>query len=102
MKNKAPLFFLMALATNCAIAQEEPDADMPKKGSYLFHGQPLIEDNSMFIEEAFNQEAGVVQYINNLVLDDGSATYVFCNEIPLADYHHQLSFQGGYANLDDG
>jgi len=69
---------------------------IPRKGSYLEHGQPVIEDNSMFIEEAFNQEAGIIQHISNLIIDDGNVIYAYTQEIPLADVKHQLSFGISY------
>jgi Putative MetA-pathway of phenol degradation len=72
---------------------------IPKKGSYLYYGQPSIEDNSMFIEEAFNQETGIVQHISNLIIDDGNLIYSYTQEIPLDDYRHQLSFTVPYARL---
>lgn len=77
------------------------DSIAPKKGSYLYYGQPAIEDNSMFIEEAFNQETGVIQHISNLVFDDGNWIYAYTQEIPLDDYRHQLSFTLPYSWLDE-
>jgi len=71
-------------------------ADTLKKGSYLFYGQPAIEDNSMLIEEAFNQEAGVIQHISNLILAQGNLMYAYTQEIPLANDKHQLSFTLAY------
>jgi Putative MetA-pathway of phenol degradation len=85
-------FFLTDL-----IGQEDKT---PKKGSYLYFGQPSIEDNSMFIEEAFNQETGVIQHISNLIYDDGSWVYSYTQEIPLDDYRHQLSFTIPYSWLE--
>jgi hypothetical protein len=76
------------------------DADtIPKKGSYLSYGQPSIEDNSMFIEEAFNQEAGIIQHISNFVFSGGEFIYNYTQEIPLADVKHQFSFGISYASL---
>lgn len=71
----------------------------PKKGSYLYYGQPAIEDNSMLIEEAFNQEAGVIQHISNFVVDHGEFVYNYTQEIPLADVKHQLSIGLSYSSL---
>src|SRR6187399_2539959 len=69
---------------------------IPKKGSYLQYGQPSIEDNSMFIEEAFNQETGIIQHISNLIVSKGDIIYSYTQEIPLADVKHQLSFGMSY------
>lgn len=97
------LFVCSALLTApYMMAQELPAGKGPKKGSYLYHGQPLIEDNSMFIEEAFNQETGVIQHISNLLISEGSTTYYYTNEIPLDDYRHQFSYTLGYSSLEDG
>jgi len=51
-----------------------------------------IEDNSFFVEEAFNQEAGVVQTIfgSTVLLESGWAATV-TQEWPVPGVHHQLS-----------
>jgi hypothetical protein len=72
---------------------------IPKKGSYLYYGQPSIEDNSMLIEEAFNQEAGIIQHISNFVFNGKDLVYNYTQEIPLADVKHQFSFGISYASL---
>ena len=97
MKN----LFLSALATASIIwsAQAQTNDSIPKKGSYLYFGQPSIEDNSMFIEEAFNQEAGIIQHISNFVFTGKNFAYNYTQEIPLADDKHQLSFGVSYASL---
>ena len=54
-----------------------------------------IEDNSFFVEEAFNQEDGVVQHISNIVYTrqpDDALSYSLTQEWPLFSYLHQLSF----------
>jgi outer membrane putative beta-barrel porin/alpha-amylase len=53
-----------------------------------------IADNSFLIEEAYNQEAGVVQHINNFVHEEAgdSWLYVFTQEWPLGGMRHQLSY----------
>jgi hypothetical protein len=52
-----------------------------------------IQDNSFLIEEAYNQESGVVQHISMFERpDDGrSWTYTFTQEWPLRGQRHQLS-----------
>lgn len=91
------LALVSAIATFSASAQEADS--IPRKGSYLYYGQPAIEDNSMLIEEAFNQEAGIIQHISNFVFNDGNFAYNYTQEIPLADVKHQLSFGVSYASL---
>ena len=63
--------------------------------------KPVIEDNSFFIEEAHNQEAGVVQFINSCIIEPGKLTYNFANEIPLRGTKHQISYAISYASVSD-
>lgn len=69
------------------------------KGSYLYYGQPAIEDNSFLIEEAINQEAGVIQHIFTTAYADGDIVYSYTQELPLRNDRHQLSFGLSYASL---
>jgi hypothetical protein len=63
----------------------------------------VIEDNSFFIEEAYNQEERVVQHISGLWYDRASRTtaYGFTQEWPLGGQRHQLSYSLGY-NWEQG
>lgn len=53
-----------------------------------------VKDNSFLIEEAYNQEAGVVQFIQGWQYSDLSQdwNYSFTNEIPLGGETHQFSY----------
>jgi len=52
-----------------------------------------ISDNSFLIEEAYNQEAGVVQHINTFTRgSDGNWVYTFTQEWPIKSMKHQFSF----------
>ncbi len=53
-----------------------------------------IADNSFLIEEAYNQEAGVVQHIGTFARPDGGGewSFSFTQEWPLRGVQHQLSF----------
>ncbi len=56
---------------------------------------PILSDNSFLVEEAYNQEAGVVQHINMLARDwrSGDWTYTFTQEWPVPhDARHQISY----------
>jgi hypothetical protein len=56
---------------------------------------PAIEDNSMFVEEAYNQEDRVVQHISNLILlpvNEDNIYYSFTQEWPAFGLKHQLSY----------
>jgi hypothetical protein len=55
--------------------------------------QPVpIQDNSFLMEEAYNQERGIVQHISTLLRAGRSWAYSFTQEWPLAGQRHQLSF----------
>ena len=52
-----------------------------------------IEDNSFLLEEAYNQEAGVIQHISTFQYDlMRSWNYSFTQEWPVPNQKHQLSF----------
>lgn len=65
-----------------------------------------IEDNSFFIEEAYNQEAGVVQHITNAsFLNNINPMYdaidlSFTQEWPVGGRSHQLSYTVPYSIVD--
>lgn len=87
---------VLALLTLSTAAQETTQY---KKGSYLYYGQPNIEDNSMLIEEAFNQEKAIIQHISNWVFSDlkgGDLTYAYTQEIPMIEDKFQFSFTLNY------
>lgn len=51
-----------------------------------------IQDNSYFIEEAYNQETGVIQHIQNFMyLKTKNYAYSFTEEWPVGGQTHQLS-----------
>jgi hypothetical protein len=51
-----------------------------------------IADNSFLIEEAYNQEPGVVQHITSVALADDATIASFTQEWPLFTQRHQLSY----------
>lgn len=80
----------------------------------LAHGQEksrtaeAIQDNSFLVEEAYNQEAGVVQHIFTAGYDvdrmngedDRSWDLAFTQEWPFLSQRHQLSYTVPYGFLD--
>jgi hypothetical protein len=62
-------------------------ADPPAKG---------IQDNSFFVEEAYNQEPGIVQHIINVpaffMHGDKEVSFVFTQEWPVFSQTHQFSY----------
>jgi len=68
-----------------------------------------IEDNSFFIEEAYNQEERVVQHISNAIYTmnpDHEFVFTFTQEWPVTNETHQLSYMLSFlslnSNLDHG
>jgi hypothetical protein len=69
-----------------------------------------IMDNSFFVEEAYNQEAGVVQHIFNGIYglnkvrgsDDRTLGFVFTQEWPVFSQTHQFSYTIPYSFADQG
>jgi hypothetical protein len=64
-----------------------------------------IEDNSFFIEEAYNQEPGVIQHISNSAYffkKEQNFTYSFTEEWPIFGQTHQLSLTIPYSFLNAG
>jgi len=60
-----------------------------------------ISDNSFLIEEAYNQEPGVVQHINTFMRTRGGDwLYTFTQEWPVESMKHQLSFTFAGLSLD--
>jgi hypothetical protein len=65
--------------------------------------QDRIEDNSFLIEEAYNQERGIVQHISAFArAEGGDWEYSFTQEWPFLGQHNQLSFTLPLARLSDG
>jgi hypothetical protein len=70
-----------------------------------------IQDNSFLLEEAYNQEAGVIQHISSVIFDRNVHTwaYALTDEWPVNGQRHQLSLtiplqhsvDGGGAALSD-
>jgi hypothetical protein len=56
-----------------------------------------IQDNSFLIEEAYNQEEGVVQHIGTLRRQHGDWFYTFTQEWPLGGETHQFSYTLPYS-----
>jgi hypothetical protein len=77
------LLLLLPLGAPVASAQERPPI-----------AEPLpIQDNSFLVEEAYNQERGVVQHISAFLRAPGGAWgYTFTQEWPIASQRHQFSY----------
>jgi len=83
-------------------------ASLPLAVTTSIASEPLakgIQDNSFFIEEAYNQEPGVVQHIFNLPIDftNGSREIApsFTQEWPVFSQTHQFSYTIPYVFTED-
>ena len=79
------------------------------RGVVFAQREPIefIEDNSFLIEEAYNQEAGVVQHIFNFVYSHDPANrgwaFTFTQEWPMFGQDHQFSYTiPAYHLISDG
>jgi hypothetical protein len=79
------LLVLLALAPASALGQ----VSAPKSST-----PPLIQDNSFLMEEAYNQEQGIVQHISTFRTHRGSSDFdaSFTQEWPVGGITHQLSY----------
>ncbi|MGH9579274.1 MAG: hypothetical protein ACRD3R_17685, partial [Terriglobales bacterium] len=74
---------------------EPPPASSPAQPADAEEEAPPIQDNSFLMEEAYNQEYGVVQHINffGRFWESRDWTYVLTQEWPVnAAPRHQLSY----------
>src|SRR5258707_12401169 len=77
--------------------------------SALLASEPLakgIQDNSFFVEEAYNQEPGVVQHIFNLPSfftgHEKDISPSFTQEWPIFTQRHQFSYTIPYTFVENG
>lgn len=90
-KRRIILFFFSVAAASTAQAEEK---DMrPAAG---------VQDNSFLIEEAYNQEAGVIQHISNWRRLNNDWFYTFTQEWPVVTQLHQFSYTLPYSWLRSG
>ncbi|MCI0446998.1 transporter [bacterium] len=81
--------FVLILAAGFTFAQESE----PQWGP--------IQDNSFLLEEAYNQESGVVQHINTFQLFRKTGwAYTFTQEWPVPGLKHQLSYSIPILDVD--
>jgi hypothetical protein len=87
---KSPLIVaLIALGATAAYGQTSP----AKLSASESNAPAKISDNSFLVEEAYNQEAGVVQHIANVrSFPYGSFLFTFTQEWPAPGQRHQVSY----------
>jgi Putative MetA-pathway of phenol degradation len=81
---------LTAFAAGLFAAHAQDDDQRPAKG---------IQDNSFLVEEAYNQEPGVVQSVATLRRQERDWVFTFGQEFPLGSQTHQFSYSVPYAWL---
>lgn len=61
---------------------------------FVFSASAQVQDNSFLVEEAYNQEPGVVQHVNLLLRDRDSDSWIysFTQEWPIRSLKHQFSY----------
>lgn len=81
---------LVLLSVNVAYSQNKTNFDFER-----------IEDNSFLIEEAYNQDPGVIQHISAFqYMNDKTWSYSLTDEWPLAGKKHQISTTIQLMNMD--
>jgi hypothetical protein len=95
-----PFFVLLIIAAFfCKSNGQQVISPEGNKGRF----ERAIEDNSFFIEEAYNQESGVVQHIMNCSFFSApapSVEYTFTQEWPIFGQTHQFSYTIPYLGVD--
>ena len=98
----AILVFVMGLAATVQRAVSldlRPPRRRPRPPVRAVHSRS--QDNSFFVEEAFNQEPGVVQTIyGGVFLQDSGWGITFTQEWPAPNMRHQLSFTIPFSGVD--
>jgi hypothetical protein len=90
-KRKRTIVLLSALLLALPIVAQTPPPE-----------ESQIQDNSFLIEEAYNQDPGVVQHIQTFsrATRGGDWLYTFTQEWPAPNLKHQLSYMLPMAQLD--
>lgn len=104
MRTNSFLFLLLLLVTMFATAAAEsnPSAIFDNANSATPNASPAkptppIQDNSFLVEEAYNQEDGVIQHISFVqFLNTHDAVYTQTDEWPLRSLKHQLSVTASF------
>jgi hypothetical protein len=92
-----------ALLTLVLLAAARTACAQPVPAERESEGPPPIQDNSFLMEEAYNQEEGVVQHINAFLRMRGSEWIAtFTQEWPVPKQAHQLSYTIPYQRATNG
>lgn len=88
---------LLLLICCSGFAQTQPWVDQKSIKSYRYFKETGIEDNSIFIDEAFNQDKGVQQHITTFSFFREEVILHYTHELPLINERHQLSVTVPYS-----
>ena len=93
------LGLLLAAGAASALAQETAT---PAAKALPSHPPHAIQDNSFLVEEAYNQEEGIVQHINLFQRDLRTGEWIatFTQEYPAPGIRHQLSYTVPYQRVE--
>src|ERR1043166_1101018 len=87
------VFFILSVQSACPAESAEKDPTI------------VIQDNSFLVEEAYNQESGVVQHIFNFLYTTGAGQrgwqFSFTQEWPVYGLEHQFSYTIPSSHLVD-
>ena len=87
-----PLFFFLFLSFFPLMTGQSPAQDFESLAQTQ-RSSPPIQDNSFLIEEAYNQEDGVIQHISMFerLVNSRDWVYTQTDEWPVRSYRHQVS-----------
>jgi hypothetical protein len=87
------LLLLLLLFARGVAAQERVQVQAQAESVPAVPFTPHIQDNSFLVEEAYNQDDGVVQHINQFARDRGTGDWVatFTQEWPVGGIRNQVS-----------
>ena len=88
---------LRTLPVALIIAATTLDAQRPDSAA----AAPKVQDNSFLVEEAYNQERGVVQHIGTMLARRGSGDleFGFAQEWPIGSIIHQISYDIPFSTM---
>lgn len=93
IKSVFVLLSLLFALVNSGLAQQSSSTPPQAQSPAAAQSSQAIQDNSFLIEEAYNQDAGVVQHINTFTRQrNGDWAYSFTQEWPAPSIKHQLSY----------
>jgi len=98
INNLSRLTVLCGFMITTSLSAQQPGSSEPRP-------EPApIQDNSFLIEEAYNQERGVVQHLSTFVHSTKGSDwiYAFTQEWPFRSQAHQLSYTVPVGRSDEG